>query len=242
MEGISKEIKNFSDYVIIGLGKFGKSLALNLAEEGKHVLVIDSNQKRIESIENEVTHAVSADVTKKEVLYSLGVQNFDCAIICIGDDLSSSMLATLICKELGVPYIIAKAQSDIHKELLEKVGADLVVFPEVYMSKKLTTALVDPYVNELVKFTDNYKIIEVKCPNNWEGRSIGEIGVRKKYNVNIILVRRGEEVIEPTPETDLQEGDFLIIAGTQKNIESIEHKVEEVVDMKTLFADALSEQ
>lgn len=238
MEEITKE---FNDYVVIGLGKFGRSIAKNLSEEGKNVLAIDGNPKNIESVENIVTHAVSADVSKKDVLYSLGVQNFDCAIVCIGDDLSASMLSTLICKELGVPYIIAKAQNDQHKELLEKVGANLVIFPEVYMSKKLTTALVDPYANELVKFNDNYKIVEIKCPNNWESKTIGEINVRKKYNVNIILIRRDEEVIEPLPESLLEDGDSLVIAGTPKNIESIEHKVEERVDMKTLFADALNE-
>ncbi len=242
MEEEKKELKDFNDYVIIGMGKFGKSLALNLASEGKNVLAIDGNTKRIEAVEDAVTHAVGADVTNKDALKALGVQNFDCAIICIGDDLSASMLATLICKELGVPYIIAKAQTNLHKELLEKVGADLVIFPEVYMSKKLTTALVDPYANELVKLTDKCKIVEIKCPTNWEGDTIGEIGVRKKYNVNIIFIRRGEDVIEPTPETELQEGDLLIISGNPKNIESVEHKVEEKVDMKTLFADALSEQ
>ncbi len=238
MEEITKE---FNDYVVIGLGKFGRSIAKNLSEEGKNVLAIDGNSKNVENIEGVVTHAVSADVSKKEVLYSLGVQNFDCAIVCIGDDLSASMLSTLICKELGVPYIIAKAQNDQHKELLEKVGANLVIFPEVYMSKKLATALVDPYANELVKLTDNYKIVEIKCPTGWEGKTIGEINVRKKYNVNIILIRREEDVIEPLPESLLEDGDSLVIAGTPKNIESIEHKVDERVDMKTLFADALSE-
>ena len=238
MEEITKE---FNDYVVIGLGKFGRSIAKNLSEEGKNVLAIDGNSKNVENIEGFVTHAVSADVSKKEVLYSLGVQNFDCAIVCIGDDLSASMLSTLICKELGVPYIIAKAQNDQHKELLEKVGANLVIFPEVYMSKKLATALVDPYANELVKLTDNYKIVEIKCPTGWEGKTIGEINVRKKYNVNIILIRREEDVIEPLPESLLEDGDSLVIAGTPKNIESIEHKVDEKVNMKTLFADALSE-
>lgn len=235
-------VENFNDYVVIGLGKFGRSMAVNLADAGKNVLAVDTEANNVASVEGSVTHAVVADVTKAEVLKALGVQNFDCAIICIGDNLSASLLATEICKELEVPYIIAKAQSEQHKSLLSKIGADLVVFPEVYMSKKLTASLLDPYANEVLKLTKNYKIVEVKCPENWIGKTVEELNIRKKHSVTVIFVKRGdEEIIEPVAETVFEEGDNLVVAGKPKNIDSLENKVEDVLDLKQVFQDATSE-
>ena len=233
-----KEISEFNDYVIIGLGKFGRSMAINLANAGKNVLAVDTDPSNVADVESFVTHAVVADVTKAEVLHSLGVQNFDCAIICIGNDLTSSMLATEICIELEVPYIIAKAQSDKHKTLLEKIGANLVVFPEVYMSKRLVTALVDPFANELIKLTDNYKIVEIICPSNWLEKSLQDVNVRKKFGITVIFIKRNGEILEPSAETVLEHGDILVVAGTPKNIDSIENKVTDFIDIKDIFQDA----
>ena len=189
-----------------------------------------------------VTNAVVADVTQKDVLYSLGVQNFDCAVICIGGNLSASMLATLGCKELGVKYIIAKAHNEQHKGLLEKIGADLVIFPEVFMSKKLSLALTDPYSNEILKLTDKYKIVEIKCPAKWIEKSIAELNVRNKFSITVIFIKRDGEIIEPNPELVFEKGDSLIIAGTDKNIEAIENKLIDTVDFKDVFTDAFSEE
>ncbi|MBQ4541784.1 MAG: TrkA family potassium uptake protein [Clostridia bacterium] len=240
MENISK--KDYNDYVVIGLGRFGKSLALNLAEQGKRVLAIDNLLSNVEEVEGSVTHAAIADVTQKEVLKSLGVQNFDCAVICIGGGITASMLATLGCKELGVKYIIAKAQNEQHKALLEKVGADLVIFPEVFMSKKLSLALSDPYSNEILKLSDKYKIVEIKCPAKWDRKTIIELNVRKKFNITVIFIKRDGEIIEPTPELIFEKGDSLIIAGNEKNIEAIENKLIDTVDFKDVFTDAFSEE
>lgn len=234
--------KEFNDYVIIGLGRFGKSLALTLADEGKNVLAIDVERQKVEDVQDKVTHAIVADATNKEVLHSLGIQNFDCAIICIGEDLSASVLTTLNCKELEVPYIIAKSQSDQQKVILEKIGVDFVVFPEVYMSKKLSTALLDPLTNEIVKLTDNYKIVEIKCPTNWIGKTILGINIRKKYGINIIFIKREGNIIEPFPEAVLEDGDLIVISGTPRNIDVVENKVDSAVDLKERFTDAISEE
>ena len=237
-----KEIADFSDYVVIGLGKFGKSMAINLAAAGKNVLAVDTDPSNVAEVEGSVTHAVVADVTKSEVLHSLGVQNFDCAIICIGNDLTPSMLATEICIELEVPYIIAKAQSDKHKILLEKIGANLVVFPEVYMSKRLVTALVDPFANEIIRLTDNYKIVEVVCPEKWVGKSLQEANVRKKFGITIIFIKRNGEILEPEADAVLEQGDILVVAGTPKNIDSIENKVTDFIDIRDIFQDASEDE
>ncbi len=244
MENIeSKNIitKEYDDYVIIGLGRFGKSLAINLAEEGKNVLAIDTNAEIVQSVDGRVTQAVVADGTKKEVLQALGVQNFDCAIVCIGENLASSTLACLNCKDLKIPYVIAKAMNNQHKELLEKIDVDLVIFPEVYMSKKLTTALTAPLTNEIAKITDDYKLVEIICPSKWAEKSIEDINVRKKYGINIILIKSGEHIIDPLPGTILEKGDSLVVAGSPKNIDSIEKKIAEIVDFEERFAEAIEE-
>ena len=230
--------KNFNDYVVIGLGKFGKSLALALSNNGKNVLAIDTNAEIVESVEGYVTRAVVADATKKDVLSTLGVQNFDCAVICIGSNISSSMLTALTCKELEVPYVIAKAQNNQHKELLDKIGVDLVVFPEVYMSKKLATALTNPLTNEISKITDDYKIVEIICPAKWVGKSVVELNIRKKYGVSIILIKSEETIIEPLPETVFEKGDSLFIIGSNKNIDSVENKIAEIVDLENRFIES----
>lgn len=230
------------DYVIIGLGKFGRSLALNLENLGHQVLAIDTDEQLVNHVRRGVTHAVVADATKLKVLHSLGVQNFDCAVICIGNDIESSILATLNCKELNIPYIIAKAQNEQHKKLLEKIGADLVVFPEVFMSKKLANALSKPTVNEAMSVTENFKIAEIKCPENWVDKSLLESNVRKKFKISVIMIKRNDEVIYPDSETVLLENDSLIIAGETNRIETISNKLSENVDFRTAFADAYNEE
>ena len=179
--------KDLHNYVVIGLGRFGKSLAISLAEQGKNVLAIDMDTQNVEDVSSDVTHAVVADVTQKDVLHSLGVQNFDCAVVCIGENISSSILTTSICKELGVGYVVAKARDEQHKAILKKIGADLIVFPEVFMGKKLSVALAEPYANEILKVSDKHKIVEIKCPPKWAGKSVEELAVRKKYAITIIL-------------------------------------------------------
>lgn len=233
--------EKMDEYVIIGLGRFGKSLALNLANMGNQVLAIDTDQNLVRSVQDSVTSAVVADGTKLEVLKSLGVQNFDCAVICIGRDLEASTLATLNCKELKVPYVITKAQNEQHKKILEGVGADLVVFPEVFMSRKLATALSNPTVNEAMAVNENFKIVEIVCPENWANKSIVDSNIRKKYNVSIIMIKRGEEVIYPDSSTILEEDDNLIIAGETAKIDNISNKLSENVDFRNAFTDAYNE-
>ena len=236
---INKDLKN---YVVIGLGRFGKSLALSLAEQGKNVLAIDEDVQKVEDVSHEVTHAIAADVTQKDVLHSLGVQNFDCAVVCIGENIAASILTTSICKELGVDYVVAKARDEQHKALLKKIGADLVVFPEVFMGKKLSVALTDPFENEVLKVSEKHKIVEIKCPAKWVGKSIEELAVRKKYSLTIIFIRREEEIIEPTAEVVFEQGDELIIAGSNKNINAVVNKIDDTVDISNVLNDALTEE
>lgn len=236
---IKKISKKMNQFVVIGLGRFGKSVALTLTELGKEVLVIDTNQEAINRMEGFVSGAVLADATGNDVLHSLGVQNFDCAIICIGDDIQASILTTLICKDLGVRYVVAKAKNEQIKKVLERIGADMVVFPEVYMGRKVANMLINPSVNEILNLKDNFKIVEVPVPEAWLDKTIMELDVRRKYNVSIIFVRREDDVITIEPETKFRKGDILIASGESSKLEVISNMTSEVIDAKHSLRDAL---
>ena len=241
-EEIKKIDKKMSQFVVIGLGKFGKVVATNLVELGNEVLVMDTNPEEVKKMEGIASAAVVADATSTDVLHSLGVRNFDCVIICIGHNLQSSILTTLICKDLGVKYVVAKAQNDQHKKVLERIGADMVVFPEVYMGKKVASMLDNPSMNEIMSLTDNYKIVEIPVPDSWCDKTIKEIDIRKKHKISVIFIKRGEEVISPEPETQFLKGDLLIVSGDIKKIEDLSNKTSEVLDLTRSLQDALESE
>ena len=239
----SKKIeKRMDQSAVIGLGRFGKSVALTLASLGKDVLAIDTNPELVKKVENFVSGAVVADSTGTDVLFNLGIQNFDCVVICIGEDLQASIFTTLLCKDLGVKYIVAKAQNDQHKKVLERIGADMAVFPETYMGKKVASILANPSQNEVMSLTDKFKIVEISTPDYWAEKSIGEMNIRNKYKVTIIFIKRGEEVISPEPDTILYMGDILVIAGDINKINAISNKSNEVLDAKHSLMGALEEE
>lgn len=234
--------KKMTQFAVIGLGRFGKTIATTLAELGKEVLVIDTDAEAVKQMENVVSNAIVADVTGTDVLYSLGVQNFECAIICIGGDLQSSILATLICKDLGVDYVVAKAQNEQHKKVLERIGADMVVFPEVFMGKKIANILTNPSMNDIMNLTDDFKIVEIPLPDSWAQKTIVEINVRKKYEVSIIFVKRDNGIVSPEPETILQKGDILIVAGKNNKLALLSNMTSDVIDMNYLLRDILKSE
>lgn len=241
MNEVKQIEKQMEQFVVIGLGRFGKGVATTLAALGKEVLVVDTNVAEVKKIEPNVSGAVVADATATDVLHSLGVQNFDCVINCIGDDLQASILTTLICKELGARYIVAKAQNEMHKKVLEKIGADMVVFPETFMARKVANMLVNPSMNEILNLTEDFKIVEIATPNMFWDKTIGDLNIRKKYKISIIFVKRQDEVIEPDAETTLKSGDVLIVAGNVEKINALGNKTTEVIDANHTLADAISE-
>ena len=238
VEEIKQLSKQMTQFVVIGLGRFGKTLAQTLTELGNEVLVIDSSAENVKQIEGTVSDAVVADATGANVLYNLGVQNFDCVINCIGDDLEASILTTLICQDLGVKYIVAKAQNEQHKKVLERIGADMVVVPEVYMGKKLAGLLTNPSMNDIMSLTDSFKIVEIATPQFWHNKSILDLNVRKKYKVSIIFVRHEDQIIYPEPETILHKGDILIVAGETTRLDVLTNKNKEVLDANHFLKDA----
>ena len=220
-------MKKMKDFVVIGLGRFGKSVASQLYTMGKEVLAIDRNQLETNQMEGKVSSSITADATKYEIMHSLGVQNFDCAIVCIGEALEASLLVVEACKELNIGYIIAKAKSEQHAKILKALGVDLVISPEDFAGKKLASMLTTPGINELVELTEDYKIFEMSLPDGWQNRTIRDINMPKKYKVSIVVIKRNEQVIMPEPDMELLDGDRLVLAGDNSKIYALINLIKE---------------
>ena len=213
-----KNIQKMNDFIVIGLGRFGRSVATTLFAMGKEVLAIDHKNENVTALEGKVSSAVTADACSQDILYTLGAQNFDCAIIAIGDNLESSLLTAQKCIELGVKFVIAKAQSDQHAKILKSLGVDLIIYPEEFVGKKLASLLSKPGINELVDLTDDFKIFEMSTPEAWQNKNVADLNIRKKYKVSIVFIKKNNKIISPDADTILEEGDKLIIAGESTKI------------------------
>lgn len=211
-------------YVVVGLGRFGVAVALKLQELGNEVLIIDSNTEQVQKLSNHVTYAVVGDARDEAVLRSLGVRNFDCAIVAIGGDLAASILITLNLKELGVPQVICKAPDEIQKRALEKVGADRVIIPEREMAVKLAQNLASSSVLDYIELSSQCGIAEVKTPSAWVGKTLRELNVRAKYGVNVIALRSGGDAIKvsPGPDQPLTDQDVLVILGGNDDLNRVQ--------------------
>lgn len=207
-------------FVVIGLGRFGSAVATELCKLGHEVLAIDGREEHVQAVSGEVTHAVAGDARDPAVLRTLGVRNYDCAIVAVGDDVGNSALITLNLKELGMRKIVCKAQSHVHRKILEKIGADKVVFPEHEMGVKLAQGLSHSNILNFIELSDDYGILEIALPKGWAGFSIRVLDVRAKYKVNIIAIRdkTGRMIVAPGADYILQDSDAVIILGRNEDI------------------------
>lgn len=211
-------------FAVIGLGRFGSAVAEELCKLGHEVLAVDASEEPIQEIADKVTHAVICDARSVNALASIGIRNCDCAIVTVGNDLGTSTLITLNLKEMGIPQVICKAQSHIHRRVLEKIGADQVVFPEHEMGIKLAHNLVGTDVINFLELSQDYGLMEIPAPASWVGKCMKELNVRAKYGVNIMAVRhQGEEDLTVAPGGDFlfQSGDHLVMVGRLDAIKSI---------------------
>lgn len=212
-------------FVVIGCGRFGQSVAIKLAELGAEVMVVDDNEEIIQNISDKVTYAVQADATDENAIKALGIRNFDVAIVTIGSDIQSSILVTLLVKELGVKHIVAKAQTAAHAKVLYKIGANRVVFPEKEMGVKVAKSLVSSNVLDLIDLAPEYSILEITMNDEWIGKSLVEINMRRKYQISVIAIRREDEVdINVEPDRILMKDDVLIVIGNNSDLKKIEKK------------------
>lgn len=201
-------------FVVVGLGRFGTQAALRLCQQGCEVLAMDTRSELVQQLGDDVTQAVVADARDKEVLRALGVKDFDCAIVAIGDSLADSVLATMNLKELGVPYIVCKAYDETHRQVLKKLGADRIVIPEKEQADRLAKSLSSANVLDYIELSEDYGIIEVPAPGKWQEKSLIELNVRAKLGVNILAVKRdGHITVSPAADFRIAQGDILVVLG-----------------------------
>ena len=210
-------------YVVIGLGRFGSQISRQLCALGAEVLAIDVNSELVHQISGEVTTAAVADAQDKDVLRALGVADCECAVMAIGDNLGSSVLATMNRKELGVPYIVCKAYDETHRRVLEKLGADRVLIPEKEVANKLANSLTSPNVLEYIELSRDYGIVEVPAPRSWTGKTIRELNVRARLGVNIIAIQRDGQVdVSPSADYLVRSGDVMVLLGDYDALAAVE--------------------
>lgn len=213
-------------FVIIGIGRFGSSLAKRLFDMGHEVLAVDIDEEIIQGISDSVTHAVAADATDEHVLKSLGVRNFDVGVVSIGSDIQSSIIATLMLKEMGLKYVVAKAQSEVHAKVLKKIGADRVVFPERDMGIRVAHNLVTTNILDMIELSPDYSICEFEVFSSWVGESLKDLNLRAKHGINILAIKNnindGAINFSPKAQDTINEGDILVVVGSNDDLLRIE--------------------
>lgn len=220
---------NGKDFAVIGLGRFGMSICQTLRELGHSVLGIDRDMKRVQEMRPFVTDAVQLDATDEEALRGIDITSYNAVVVAIGVDLESSILVTLVLKEIGAKRVLAKAGSGLQQRVLTKVGADMVVFPEEEGGYRLAHSLVYPAINDFIDLGEDFLILEVAAKPEWRGKSLAELGLagspRKEagsdyQGLQVQIIRRGRRLIcGPDPEERLEAGDVLAVVGKHKDLE-----------------------
>ena len=209
-------------FAVLGLGRFGKEMALQLARGGADVLAVDRERKNVDEVADEVTRAVTANIRDKDVLQELGVAECDEVILAVGTDLAASVLAVMNLKAIGVKHLTCKAFDEVHRDVLLKLGADEVLIPEQEFAAKLAAQKISPRMRDYLQLSDDFMIEEVNVPESWNGKTIGELQIRNRYGVTVIALRHGESVIaSPRATDDIRPGDILLLLGDRKSLDSV---------------------
>ncbi len=212
-------------FAVIGLGRFGRSIAVTLAKMGYDVLAIDTNEEKINNIIEYVTHAVQVDAMDEQAIKALGLRNFDVVIVAIGQDIQSNILVTVMLKEMGVKKVVAKAITELHVKVLERVGADKVVYPERDMGIRVAQALVSKNILDQINIHPDYSILELIAPQEMVGKSLAQSAIRMKHGVTVLAIRRGDHVIiSPGAGQLIKEGDIMVIVGRNDKLRDLEER------------------
>jgi trk system potassium uptake protein TrkA len=213
-------------FAVIGLGRFGSSLAKELVSQGLEVLGIDRDEETVDEMADILTHAIVADSTEEETLRSIGIRNFDCAIVAIGDDIQASIMTAILLKDLGVKMVVAKALTELHGKVLERLGADRVIYPERDMGIRVAHQLVNPNLLDYIELSKDYTIVELSVPGKLNGVTLKELDPRAKYGCSVVAINKKSGVIIAPVATDvINERDIMVIIGTNKQIESFEDEL-----------------
>ena len=211
-------------FVVLGLGSFGASVAVTLQKLGCDVVAVDQDMELVSGIADRVTYAMQADIENPKLLESLGSKNFDGMVIASSENLEGSILAALAAKEMGIPYVLCKAHDERHARVLRKIGADAVVFPEEEMGRKIAKNLMSANLADWIELSPDYSIVETAIPRRWIGKTLKELDVRRTYEVNVVGIKEEEEgnvEITPDPDLPLREGMILMLIGSNEALEKI---------------------
>lgn len=212
-------------FLVIGAGRFGKSVAQTLYEAGHDVMVVDKDETLIQQISSEVTDAVSADITSEASIKALGVRDFDAIVLAIGFDVQASIMAAILLIEKDAKYIVAKAQTDLHGKVLEKIGINRVIYPERDMGHKIARSLIAPTIIDMIELSDDYSVVEVKAPPEMVGKTLLELNLRARYGISVIAFRRnngGKTNISPVADDIVEAGDLIVAIGNNKSLQKLE--------------------
>ncbi len=208
--------------LVIGLSRFGRHLATKMMELGNEVMIVDKNAELIERYSMTFTDSQIADCTNEAVLRSLGVVHFDVCFVCIGSDFQSSLVITALLKELKAKYVVAKAKQDIQADLLRRIGADEVIYPEREMAETLAVRFSVKNIFDYIELTDEYGIFEIGAPTSWIGKSIKDMDVRRKYRANIIGIKYEDELkLLPGADYIFKESDHVMLIGKPEDIDKL---------------------
>jgi trk system potassium uptake protein TrkA len=213
-----------NQFAVIGLGRFGSSLAKELVALGHEVLGIDKNEEIIEEMNKLLTHTVAADTIDEEALRSIDIHNFDCVVVAIGDDIQASILTAILLKELGVKKVVAKALSALHGKVLQKIGVDRVIFPEREMGVRVANQLVSPNLLDYIELSKDYTIAELSATRRISDLSLKELDTRARYGCSIVAINKREDVIiAPTAEDVVEEGNIMVVIGTNEQVDDFKN-------------------
>ena len=210
--------------LLIGLGRFGRHIAMKLDELNHQVMAIDRNEERVDSILPYVTNAQIGDATKEGFMESLGVRNFDVCIVAIGDNFQSSLEATSLLSELGAKYVVSRAARDVHAKFLLKNGADEVIYPEKQMAEWAAIRYSADHILDYVELDDEHAIFEISVPENWVGRTVGQLDIRNKHNINIMAFKhQGVMNLNIKSDTPVPENNTMLVLGNIRDIQKCFH-------------------
>ena len=211
--------------MVVGLGRFGASIARTLSEDGVQVLGIDRRLDLVESLQQELTQAVQADSMDRETLHMLGAGDFDTAFVTIGGDLKASCATTMLLKELGCKQVIAKAADEFHGRMLEKLGADKVLFPERDMGKRIAHNLVSGNLLEYIELSPDFSMVEIQAGPEWNGKALRALNLRERLGINVVAVRSGGKTNAlPTAETVIHEEDLMLVVASEGTLDRLNRR------------------
>ena len=212
-------------YAVLGMGSFGESVALTLENMGCDVLVMDDSYEKIQDISDKVSYAMKADISDPDALQALGGKNLDGVVVAVSENLEAGIMATMLCKEMGIPLVVAKAKNRLQGAILQRVGADRIVYPEIEMGSRVAKSLVSREFMDWIELSNDYSMVEIAVPDKWVGRTLVDINVRERLGINVVgIIVNGKIDVTLDPQKPLPEGGILIVIGANDVLEKFDSK------------------